>query len=146
MYIFLLQFLSHITVVQKQLEDQIAQVHQQQEAARSKFSEDLTKSEAEMEASITAVLQDIRAHRDQAQLQELVKAEEQQTSTLLALKMEEFKNLRKADILGKLICHQNKYKVLICKHFLIDAMKLQLEQDMTKNKTESLLLTTVTLE
>ena len=110
----LLQFLSHITVVQKQLEDQIAQVHQLQEAARSKFSEDLTKSEAEMEASITAVLQDIRAHRDQAQLQELVKAEEQQTSTLLALKMEEFKNLRKADILGNCLSfEQVVFKVII---------------------------------
>lgn len=53
-----------------------------------------------MEASINAVLQDIHAHRDQTQLQELVKAEEQQTRALLALKMEEFKSLRKADILG----------------------------------------------
>ena len=67
-----------------------------------------------MEASITAVLQDIRAHRDQAQLQELVKAEEQQTSTLLALKMEEFKNLRKADILGNCLSfEQVVFKVII---------------------------------
>jgi hypothetical protein len=54
-----------------------------------------------MEASIFDVLKNIQAHRDQIQLQDLVKAEENQCHCLLALKLEEFKNLRKEDILSK---------------------------------------------
>lgn len=53
-----------------------------------------------MEASINDVLENIRAHRDQNQLQELVKSEETQSQSLLTLKLEEFKTLRKEDILS----------------------------------------------
>lgn len=79
------------------------EIHQQQEASRQKFSEQLCKTEAEMEANIVDVLKNIRAHRDQTQIQELIKAEENQSYTLLALRLEEFKNLRKEDILSKII-------------------------------------------
>lgn len=65
------------------------------------MAKQLYKTEAEMEASITDVLKNIQAHRDQKQIQELVKAEENQCHSLLALKLEEFKNLRKEDILSK---------------------------------------------
>jgi hypothetical protein len=54
-----------------------------------------------MEASINGVLKNIQTHRDHKQIQELVKAEENQSHSLLALKLEEFKNLRKEDILSK---------------------------------------------
>ncbi len=96
-----LQFLNHITESQKELETKLVEIHQQHEASRQKFSEQLCKTEAEMEASIIDVLKNIQAHRDQTQIQELVKAEESQSHTLLALKLEEFKNLRKGDILSK---------------------------------------------
>lgn len=95
------QFLKHITESQKEFESRLAEIHQQQEISRQKFSEQLYKTEAEMEASIVDVLKNIQAHRDQKQLQELVKAEENQSHSLLALKLEEFKNLRKEDILSK---------------------------------------------
>lgn len=89
---------------QKELEGQIARIYAAQETTRHKFSEDLLKSEAEMEAGIRGVLAGIRAHRDQNQLAELVKAEESQSQAILALKLEEFKILRKAEILGKKFC------------------------------------------
>lgn len=78
----------------------LLEVHQQQEASRQKFSEHLCRTEAEMETNISDVLKSVRAHRDQTQIQELVKAEENQSQTLLALKLEEFKTLRKDDILS----------------------------------------------
>ncbi|XP_046454101.1 E3 ubiquitin-protein ligase LRSAM1-like [Daphnia pulex] len=109
------KFLKHITESQKEVESRLAEIHQQQEASRQKFSEQLYKTEAEMEASIVYVLKNIQAHRDQIQLQDLVKAEENQCHCLLALKLEEFKNLRKEDILN--------------------AMKTQLEQDISSQKT-----------
>lgn len=95
------QFVNHITESQKKLENKLSEIHQQQEASRQKFSEQLCKTEAEMEASIVDVLRNIQAHRDQNQLQELVKAEKSQSHILLALKHEEFKSLRKEDILSK---------------------------------------------
>jgi hypothetical protein len=64
-----------------------------------------------MEASISDVLKNIQAHRDQKQLQELVKSEEHQCHSLLALKLEEFKNLRKEDILSKPF---SKVQVISC--------------------------------
>lgn len=56
-----------------------------------------------MGASVIDVLKSIQAHRDQKQLQDLVKAEENQSRSLLAIKLEEFKSLRKEDILGTLM-------------------------------------------
>jgi len=93
---------------EKQLEVQIARIYQEQEISRLKFSEDLLKSEAEMEEGIRSVLSNIRAHRNQQQLQELLQAEEQQSQALLAIKMEEFKNLRKTDILSELFPRLHK--------------------------------------
>ena len=71
--------------------------------SRQKLSEELCKKEAEMEASIVDILKNIQDHRDQTQLQKLVKDEEDQSHTLLALKLEEFKNLRKEDILSMFV-------------------------------------------
>ena len=89
-----------MTESQKELEGQIARIYAAQETSRLKFSEDLLKSESEMESGIRDVLAGIQAHRDQQQTAELVKAELKQSQALLALKMEEFKSLRKADILS----------------------------------------------
>lgn len=99
----LFQILDHITESQKEFDCKLAEVHQQQEASRQQFSKQLHRTEAEMEASIVDVLKSIQAHRDQKQIQELSKAEENQCQSLLALKLEEFKNLRKEDILGTTI-------------------------------------------
>ena len=95
-----MKFLNHITESQKELENKLLGVRQQQEASRQRFSEQLCQTEAEMEANIIDVLISVKAHKDQRQLQELVKAEEKQSQALLALKLEEFKNLRKDDILS----------------------------------------------
>lgn len=92
-----------------------------------------------MEASIIGVLKNIQTHRDHKQIQELVKAEENQSHSLLALKLEEFKNLRKEDILSKLSLSNFidlYFYVWISFTFWIDAMKTQLEQDISSQKTK----------
>ena len=66
-----------------------------------------------MEASIIGVLKNIQTHRDHKQIQELVKAEENQSHSLLAPKREEFKNLRKEDILSKTLSNFIDF-VLLC--------------------------------
>lgn len=116
------------------MEHQIAEVHQKQEQLRRKFTEELCKTEAEMESSIKNILENIRAHRDNAQ--ELVKNEEAQSQAILSLRREEFKSLRKADILGNLsraiyTCINNKCL------WNIDAMKKQLEQDISSRQTQN---------
>ncbi|KAK4013342.1 hypothetical protein OUZ56_025576 [Daphnia magna] len=108
------KFLNQITESQKEFENKLAEVHQQKEESRQKFSKQLHETEAEMGASVIDVLKSIQAHRDQKQLQDLVKAEENQSRSLLAIKLEEFKSLRKEDILA--------------------AMKTQLEQDISSQK------------
>ena len=42
-------------------------------------------------------------HRDPNRLKEMIEAEEKQGQILLALKLEEYRNLRKADVLSEYI-------------------------------------------
>ena len=72
-----------------------------------------------MEASINGVLKNIQTHRDHKQIQELVKAEENQSHSLLALKLEEFKNLRKEDILSKTLSNFIDFILLVIGSLLL---------------------------
>jgi len=94
-----IQLLDDVTRSQKQLEDQIQDVHQRQELERQKLSEKLNIAELELENSIARVLKQTSQHKDPTFLKEMIAAEEKQVQILLALKTDEYKNLRKADIL-----------------------------------------------
>ena len=61
------------------------------------------KSEAEMKENINCVLKQTGIFRDQSKLLEMIKGEEMQAQNFLALQLEEYKNLRRKEILGKLI-------------------------------------------
>ena len=95
--------LNHVTENQKQLEHHIKQVQEKQELNRQKLSEDLYQTELELERSITEVLKKTNMHRDPNRLKEMIEAEEKQGQILLALKLEEYRNLRKADVLSEYI-------------------------------------------
>ena len=95
--------MNHVTENQKQLEHHIKQVQEKQELNRQKLSEDLYQTELELERSITEVLKKTNMLRDPNRLKEMIEAEEKQGQILLALKLEEYRNLRKADVLSEYI-------------------------------------------
>ena len=69
--------------------------------AKAKFAQQLTKSEAEIQKSINNVLKETSMFRDQVHLREVIEAEELQAQSLMALKLEEYQTLRKAEILSE---------------------------------------------
>jgi hypothetical protein len=105
------QLLNHVTENQKQLEHHIKQVQEKQELNRQKLSEDLYQTELELERSITEVLKKTNMHRDPSRLKEMIEAEEKQVQILLALKLEEYRNLRKADVLSEYIFNEIRLNV-----------------------------------
>lgn len=96
------EIIHEVSESQKQLENKIFHVHQEQEEAKAKFAQQLTKSEAEIQKSINNVLKETSMFRDQVHLREVIEAEELQAQSLMALKLEEYQTLRKAEILSSM--------------------------------------------
>jgi len=96
------EIINQVSENQKHLEDQISRIHQEQEEAKAKFTQDLNRSEVEIRESIQNVLKETSMFRDQSRLLEVIEAEELQAKNLLTLKLEEYQNLRKAEILSSM--------------------------------------------
>ena len=86
---------------QKQLEQEIVQAQLNQELCRQRLSEDLLKTDELLAENVAQVLKATALHRDPSKLQKIVQAEEEQVKTLLDLKSEEYRSLRKSDILSR---------------------------------------------
>lgn len=86
---------------QKQLEQEIVQVQLNQELSRQRLSEDLLKTEENLAKNVAQILEATAIHRDPSKLKGIIQAEAEQVQTLLNLKLEEYRNLRKSDILSR---------------------------------------------
>ena len=135
-----------MTESQRQLEDKIVNVHKEQEKCRQKLSEDITQAEAELEKSINGILKEAALHRDPCRLSEIILEEERQMQNLLALRLEEYQSLRKADVLSQYDINDVLFTSVSCfVCFYSGAMEKQFEESFSSHmsSTKKLMVNTL---